>query len=718
MQGIQIKIADEWVMLPEDFSISLEQTSPIFNNQGVFSFPFEISLEANRHVFKNIADPFGRINLKDIDHLPTEVWFNGIMLYKGIIETDEEVELEDSISVTFLSGNSDFMNKLEEINAREVPLDRELYLGYVVNKGSFTYKPEDGIYYNFSFFLPEHVTMEYINYNVKDPYPIKPYCNVRVCTQSDAGGYCKLEAKRPFSGVCFYVRYFLDCLWKHLSLSVAEDQMEEIEDMNRLAFFTTQCHVTYGDERELTRVELNDFLHSDGGNHIFELNAEIYVQVNVSGSPWHESYSPEKLVTTIKKRNIAYKCQDVYATNENFPDITAKELVEDLQNAFGVRFLFDEKDRRLHILMLKNIFTDSEIHTIHADIMEVSLERDKHSDIKITYGETDDTAFNYTDYSNVKECKDYKEILEQGVSAYDKRCFVDKTTGNAYRNKVNKDTGGDPSLFEVGGFRDYLTNPDEKEDEVNETSLSFKPVIVNDISKHFETSGENQQLLAVFVDTELKSTNVFSSTIFNGYTAHNGGDFGKYIVRAEVKMKHDGCQENFDTESGNEAPLRSYDAGFTLGIMRGPGNDSGIEYSENYDGEGNDSWVQTVGSYAFTADSCDNYGRFFDYNGTEGGGANQDGRFSLKLVAEKDGYPIGKEYANRGMVSKFQTEYLYFMANHKTVVLTVKMSISQILTLNLLKRQSIGHYLGFINRISYTLRMDGVSDVKIELYAL
>ena len=175
----------------------------------------------------------------------------------------------------------------------------------------------------------------------------------------------------------------------------------------------------------------------------------------------------------------------------------------------------------------------------------------------------------------------------------------------------------------------------------------------------------------------------------------------------------------YDTESNDEPPLRSYDAGYTLGIMRGPGNESGVEYPQlNYDGEGNDSWVQTVGSYAFTSDSCDMYGRYFDYNGTEAGGADQSGRFSLKLVAEKDGFPIGDSYKNRGLVAKFLSEYLYFMAHKKTIVLTVKMGITQIINIDFLKRYKIGEYVGYINKVSYTLSSTGMEDVEIELYTL
>ena len=141
MIGIQIKIAGEWIELPDDFSISLEQSSPLFNDEGVFSFPFEIPLGPNRRIFKNISDPFGDITLSDIDRMEAEVWFDGVMLYRGIIETDEEVEFENTdqgtVPVTFLSGNSDFKTLIEGMNARNIPLDREIKLGYVVNKATF-----------------------------------------------------------------------------------------------------------------------------------------------------------------------------------------------------------------------------------------------------------------------------------------------------------------------------------------------------------------------------------------------------------------------------------------------------------------------------------------------------------------------------------------------------------------------------------------------------
>lgn len=121
--------------------------------------------------------------------------------------------------------------------------------------------------------VPE-VLKSYIN--VSDPYPQKPYCNARVCykhydlaedgTTSDSvvksihgrnnedslstkeqemyedrGPIWVLDADRPQSGICFYVLFFLDCLFEHLGVQFDNSALTAIGDLNRLCFFTTKC---------------------------------------------------------------------------------------------------------------------------------------------------------------------------------------------------------------------------------------------------------------------------------------------------------------------------------------------------------------------------------------------------------------------------------------------------------------------------------------------
>ncbi len=703
MKGIQIKINGHWLYLPEDFSISLEQTSPVFNEQGTFSFPFEIPLEPNREVFRNIADPFGDILLRDVDKAPAEIWFDGVMLYRGIIEVDEEVEFEDSIPVTFLSGNSDFMSRIDGMNCRDVPLDREIKVGYYVKSATISVMDNTNMVLATCYLGNELMDYEA---NVSDPYPIKPFCNARVCTPTDEGGYTILEAERPYSGVCFYVLYFLDCLFKSMNIGFNSEPLLGVEDMGRLAFFTTTCYTEEkGDEFKINYNELmtaNPVLSSMSILFTYERRGEdnIYVQYDTD--------------------NFSYKAKNLYATNKNFPNVEIKDVIEGLSNAFGVIFLFDNRTNMMRTVFKRDVLTSTETKTLDVEILDYKLVKSKYAGIKLTYGNDDDTAYNYDDYSNVKTEEGYLEILQNGLASYDTTCYYDSKTGNAYRIKVDKNTGYNPQLFEVGGFRDYVIGEGNEED-MEELSTNFLPVIINDVNgsevlTKAMAGEEGQQKLAVFVEQELKKD---KNVELNPVPSLQGLPFGQMgSTKIYVDLKYQ-IEENYDRSANSVSPLREYDSGFTLGIMRGAGSEAGLEtVDENYDGEGNSSWVQTVANYAFTSDSCDNFGRFFDYNGTETGGVDQSGRFSLKLIASKDGYPLDTQYEGRGLVSKFLSEYLYFMANKKTIVLSVNMNITQIIGIDFLKKYKIGDFVGFINKVSYTLDVKGITEVTIELYTL
>ena len=710
MKGLQIKIKEVWAALPEDFELDFQQTSYVFNKQGTFSYPFEIPLVPNRVLVHNIADPFGNIHISHLDNTPAEIWFDGIMLYKGIIRTDNEVEIEDTLPLTFYSDQSDFESRIEGMQLRDVPLDRDIELGYVVEEAWTAITPPKPFVASAWYVgLPKHIMMNYTKYNVSEPYPIKPYCNVRVCTSNGVGMYKILDARRPYSGVCFYLMYFIDCLFKYLNIPVDKTPLEGMEDLNRVAFFTTQCHTE--EKGDPFTVPLSEIRKEDFCGEDFEIGQDLMAN---SGT--------KTFIHRLHASDYVFSARKVYATNKNFPDAGVEDLLEDMVSAFGIRFLFNSQSGRVTVVLLKDVFRRTDALSLNVPVLGYSLSQTKAKKIRLTYAQKDDTAFNYSDWSNVAEFDGYAEILAQGVSAFDTRCFIDRRTGNAYRVKVNKDTGRDPSLFEVGGFGDFVTGDSGNEEE-EEIKINFSPVVLNDVTRHVKEVKNADpnlgQILAAYADVELLPDDVFDGELPYISVAST---FDPNTVISAVKMKSK-CPENYDFANDSEPPLRSYDAGYTLGIMRGPGNDAKIEYTRpNYDGEGNSSFVFVESTYAFTADSCNNYGMFYDYNGLEPGGADQEGRFSLKLSAKKmDGdtpLPIDTAYENRGLVSKFLSEYLYFMAHKKTVTLLVDMTVSQIINVDFSRRYRIGDYCGFINRINYTLGVDGARDVEIELYTL
>lgn len=77
-------------------------------------------------------------------------------------------------------------------------------------------------------------------------------------------------------------------------------------------------------------------------------------------------------------------------------------------------------------------------------------------------------------------------------------------------------------------------------------------------------------------------------------------------------------QDNYEPNDNGVSPIETHDWGLTLGIMRGSGDDAYVRYEgDPDDGEGNDTWRLMPGS-SVTAhpDTCDNYGKEWDYDGS------------------------------------------------------------------------------------------------------
>ena len=256
MNRIGLKINGIWCVLPQDISISIEEQNPLFSDSGSFSYPIEMDIEQNRELFKSIDSPHGRIRPQDLDGLPFELWYDGVLLLYGSTETDEDLDIDEGkCSINLVSGNGDFQSKIEGMQCTDVDLLEKIKIGHSYPEIEISYIDIKGDVITERKALQEDNTMYYENVNISDPYPIKPFCNVRVCVgkkesykPGEEEPYWVLEANRPFSGVCFYVGYFLDCLFSKLGVTIKENHFGDVGDMNRLAFFTTKCAIEYGDE--------------------------------------------------------------------------------------------------------------------------------------------------------------------------------------------------------------------------------------------------------------------------------------------------------------------------------------------------------------------------------------------------------------------------------------------------------------------------------------
>lgn len=318
--------------LKEDASISIELSNPLFNDTEMFSYPVELPIEGNRHFLKNVDDVSSDIRPVSYEHTPMQIIADGVPFASGTAIIQEDERLEDSLSLNIDASTQSFSDLISDLKCNEVPIPQkyhdQLLIGEKIDKVdvSVTYNTSVVIKYegkkgdkrygsvgkdkteaSFSpqalgFSYPAQCVEEGNNHeaklkktytypngnevkvpdvlksyiNVSDPYPLKPYCNARVCykhydlaedgTTSDSvvksihgrnnedslstkeqemyedrGPIWVLDAGRPQSGICFYVLFFLDCLFEHLGVQFDNSALTAIGDMNRLCFFTTKC---------------------------------------------------------------------------------------------------------------------------------------------------------------------------------------------------------------------------------------------------------------------------------------------------------------------------------------------------------------------------------------------------------------------------------------------------------------------------------------------
>lgn len=793
MTGLALQIDGKWAVLDEDVSVSIEDNSPVWGDGNSFSLPFSLSVEANRHILGNSDQITGQSVYEALDGRRAVLYTLGIPVYYGKIKMDDEVEIADGyVDVTLVSGNLTFDEMIDGMNCQDVELKDEIVIGErVVDYNTHFYgyggkdRPEFRIpgYFPTAFMRMQNNGISTIN--VSAPYPDAKYCNIRICyqkpeqngegedesigtsgddpdlraeylipkiykvTDEKYGRYVVLEADRPMSAPCFFVLYFLDCLFTKIGYDFSNKGISYIEDMNRLIFCNTKC--SFND------VETGRVLNYNGVN---DLVGGIYM--NVKGIGWEYTWNWEAPLK---------KC---IANSGNFPNADVSNVIESLEDAFGIRFFFDEKSSKATCAFVKDILKDQEVCSIeNVEIYETIKIENHIKGFRLTYGgNEDDTAFNYTDWNKNTILTDSYNTITNEVIANNKNLYIDTRTGNSYRIKVDDDaktaSEKNPALFEVGTFNDVEFGDCSNEDQVDTIEIGLSPMVVNDvvakqrledIRKNVNVGDEvsdseiNNQVFAYFVDVDMMypsfppyikvgaktpygnveikytypDTQRFNESRTNQALSAISDDTPEYTIelgRNSRVRRIKGPYKYITAEAfENNSPIQEYDPGIMIGIMRGPGREAGVEdISENYDGEGNFRYHIVEQDYTVHSDTVDNYARVWDYNGKESGGVSQEGRFSLKLRAEKPNpeggfYPITNVDAQRrGLFDKFYTEYAYFVVNRKIVKMVCRMEMADVLNIDWTKRYKIGDYTGFINKYSYTVDSTGMSDVTIEMY--
>ena len=657
--------------------------------------------------------------------------------------------------------------------------------------------------------------------NVSEPYPNAKYCNARVAYThydidedgkttskvvdktkpsgpNDHWPYWVLEADRPQSGICFYLLYFLDCLFDFLDVSWDNSELLKVEDMRHLCFFTTHCK--YDEEKKYPSIDgfftnvdqVNNWLNSRGCGGYFKIGdvkgkqmddcdyhyrnpftGQIYDGHAIVGQDGVQSITIEATKTG---ESLKADLMLMYANSDNFPDESVQTVLDSLWGSFGIKFHYDYEKKHVRAYFARDVFRSNEapidfpgkvisMHKVAEKITGVRMKYSAESDAKeqranVKQGKKDyDTSYDYIDYpqKSTDTSKTYAEIFK-APKAYggdrDKTCYIDKTTGNKYRIKVNGEATSSsdwkPALFEVGQFKGVEIGDcsELNDDFIEEIVSDFQPLEFNDVNYQVEITkasgeytdqngnivrinGTDDCMLAPFIDEDMEHE--FIEQIIKESI---GSDYVECYAEEHLELI-----ENYDpsdTEDGN-SPLQEMDWGLAIALMRGGGTNATLQtFDFNYDGFGcNSKWRTVAGLYALASDSLDMWGNEFDYNGVQPGVGGGE-RFSLKIrswvqpdwaeaplinpdVINAETGAIEKKIKSRGLFDTFMSEYANFVLKRRKYRIRIECSAAQVADVpnHWTRRFRINGLVGFINKLSYNVSAkDGLNNLEVEFYVL
>lgn len=326
--------------------------------------------------------------------------------------------------------------------------------------------------------------------NVTDAYPYKPYCNARIAYKhigikedgtssgelvsvedtdlnapEERYPYWMLDAKRPQSGICFYVRYFLDCLFTYLGVSYDLSALDAVEDLNHLCFFTTHCKYTteiaHGSEETpfFHNVSAHDYTKPQGiilninnkektakivkWNTYAEdrFNEDLFTDINnwlrsrgCGGElsiPWPETKQVQdffyrknggeqrKIVVgaddvqginidaKITRGEVSANILSMWATSDNFPEESVKTVLDSLEASFGIKFNYDYEQNKVTAYLMRDVFRSQEAPIdLLGNVLSMTRVTEKVMGVRMRYSAESDS-------------KEQRQNVKKGVKNYD-----------------------------------------------------------------------------------------------------------------------------------------------------------------------------------------------------------------------------------------------------------------------------------------------------------
>ena len=481
--------ASQYAWLPENASISITDTSEIFDKGNVWSHDFQLNIPANAHIFGTAGEMHGSRLHEQIDKRKARLWVEGLSLFLGYLRLADEVEVDKdgNVDVTFESGQKTFEEMIEGAKANQVPISDDILIGMAVDRErellrlnaeiKITHRVFElfGGYTDYigiknvrlvrndfkSQIFPKFVRPDgtWKESDTDDEYTLSvadtintdiayddghPYCNVTICYQdreyksngssmeeNAIRGYHVSSPRRINPAPNFYVLYWFKLLMKHLGITIEENQMLNVEDLCRLFFVNTKCAYKTKDDKTYR----GDYMPFGKSSPFVPQPSTEEPSWSIKAEPtWEKSFfeasdTDEAVMTNVGVgvENITW--QPAYATSGNFPDVDIQEVINGLESGFGVRLAFNKDYTLVRVLLLRNIFRSQDIHEVQGTIISAEKRDNCIRGFRLTYGGGEDnTAYNYKGFLLAKKKNEGNWELPPEAHDYTKFEFYENYT--------------------------------------------------------------------------------------------------------------------------------------------------------------------------------------------------------------------------------------------------------------------------------------------------
>lgn len=139
---LQMSVNGKSIPLPDDFSIDIEESNPVFNSTEMFSYPFKIPFDGGRAVLQNLDDINSDLRPVSMEHLPLRLTVDGLPFRSGTAVMSDGEEVKNTLSMSMNASLQSFDDLIGDLSCRDIPVDDNILIGEKIGnvKVDVTYK--------------------------------------------------------------------------------------------------------------------------------------------------------------------------------------------------------------------------------------------------------------------------------------------------------------------------------------------------------------------------------------------------------------------------------------------------------------------------------------------------------------------------------------------------------------------------------------------------